>query len=331
MSLLEHARALSRDVFIYDLRDFDTLLGGLSLNAGVTNANFYAMAEIIIEISPPGPFFLQDENGETVAQDTQPLRPGRYFVVADGTVKQTTEVPLIRLRSFPTGSRVQAFTNEVRERDGGCAVSKTENRAKQFDFWKGFEAAHIFPLAYEKQWNDQGWSRQITILPTRRTHGTINSVQNGLLLRNDIHDLFDAYAFSINPDDGHKIVFFQPDNYHLSGTFLDARFLDDPRRPPDSLLRWHFRQAVLTNMRGAGEPNFEHDFPPGSDIMGEIRRGPKAAERMEFELFDRLAHHMDIYSEEQQADVDTDEDEHEVSTDEDEHDGNVSTSASSID
>jgi hypothetical protein len=84
-------------------------------------------------------------------------------------------------------------------------------------------------------------------------------------------------------------------------------------------------------MRGAGEPNFEHDFPPGSDIMGEIRRGPKAAERMEFELFDRLAHHMDIYSEEQQADVDTDEDEHEVSTDEDEHDGNVSTSASSID
>lgn len=42
-------------------------------------------------------------------------------------------------------------------------------------------------------------------------------------------------------------------------------------------------------MRGASEPIFESDFPPGSDIIGEIRIGPKAAERMEFELFSRLA------------------------------------------
>ena len=42
-------------------------------------------------------------------------------------------------------------------------------------------------------------------------------------------------------------------------------------------------------MRGAGEPIFEIDFPPGSDILGEIHEGPKAAERMEFELFNRFA------------------------------------------
>lgn len=42
-------------------------------------------------------------------------------------------------------------------------------------------------------------------------------------------------------------------------------------------------------MRGAGEPSFEIDFPPGSDMLGEIREGPKAAERMEFELFSRFA------------------------------------------
>ena len=42
-------------------------------------------------------------------------------------------------------------------------------------------------------------------------------------------------------------------------------------------------------MRGAGEPSFEIDFPPGSDMLREIREGPKAAERMEFELFSRLA------------------------------------------
>jgi hypothetical protein len=80
----------------------------------------------------------------------------------------------------------------------------------------------------------------------------------------------------------------------IAGTFLDRRLLDDPRRPADELLRWHFRQAVLTNMRGAGEPVFEHDFPPGSDILGDIRDGPRASERMEFELFSRLAVHMEL-------------------------------------
>jgi hypothetical protein len=51
---------------------------------------------------------------------------------------------------------------------------------------------------------------------------------------------------------------------------------------------------VLTNIKGAGEPDFELDFPPGSDIMGDIRNGPKAAERMEFEIFGRLAAHVEI-------------------------------------
>jgi hypothetical protein len=47
-------------------------------------------------------------------------------------------------------------------------------------------------------------------------------------------------------------------------------------------------------MREAGEPIYEHDYRPGSDIMGEFLAGPKAAERMEFELFHRLGHQMDI-------------------------------------
>ena len=56
-------------------------------------------------------------------------------------------------------------------------------------------------------------------------------------------------------------------------------------------------------MRGAGEPVFEHDFPPGSDIVGDILRGPKSAERMEFELFGRLAAQVEIgYPEAAQTD-----------------------------
>jgi hypothetical protein len=57
-------------------------------------------------------------------------------------------------------------------------------------------------------------------------------------------------------------------------------------------------------MKGAGEPIFEHDFPPGSDIVGDILRGPRSAERMEFELFGRLAAQVEIdYSEVVQAAV----------------------------
>lgn len=54
------------------------------------------------------------------------------------------------------------------------------------------------------------------------------------------------------------------------------------------LLYWHFRQAVLTNMRGAGEPVFEHDFLPGSVQITVIMRGPQPGARMVFELATRI-------------------------------------------
>jgi len=86
------------------------------------------------------------------------------------------------------------------------------------------------------------------------------------------------------------MVCFAPDldYYQIAGRHLDQKFLDNPLRPPDELLRWHFHQAVLTNIKGVGEPCLENCFPHGSDIMGEMSRGPKAAQRIEFELFSRL-------------------------------------------
>lgn len=79
------ARSRCRNAFIYDLRDLDVLLGGLVVTPGVTNANFYAMVEIIVIASSS--FFLQNDSGEEVLRDAQPMSPGNYFVVADGTVQ----------------------------------------------------------------------------------------------------------------------------------------------------------------------------------------------------------------------------------------------------
>ena len=47
-------------------------------------------------------------------------------------------------------------------------------------------------------------------------------------------------------------------------------------------------------MKGTGEPTFEHEFPPGSDIIGDSIKGSKAAGRMEFETSSRLAVHTEI-------------------------------------
>jgi hypothetical protein len=41
-------------------------------------------------------------------------------------------------------------------------------------------------------------------------------------------------------------------------------------------------------MRGAGEPVFEADFPPGTDMMETLRNEPCGKERFEMELEKRL-------------------------------------------
>ena len=79
------------------------------------------------------------------------------------------------------------------------------------------------------------------------------------------------------------------DDHDIACTYPDEIFVKDSKRPVDQVLRWYFRQAVLATMRGDGEPVFECDFPPGSDMVGEIMRGPKAGEWMEFELFTLVA------------------------------------------
>jgi hypothetical protein len=106
---------------------------------------------------------------------------------------------LLRTISLQTGTRTQAFRDAVRSRDRQCAISGEEVPSYGGEpFYMGFEAAHIFPLAHEGHWIDNNYDRWITIPPEKG--GVINSVQNGLLLRGDIYQLFDSYNLSINPD-----------------------------------------------------------------------------------------------------------------------------------
>ncbi|KAF8430276.1 hypothetical protein EV426DRAFT_12077 [Tirmania nivea] len=81
-------------------------------------------------------------------------------------------------------------------------------------------------------------------------------------------------------DDSYKVVVFDVDNLGVDGKILDVvcRDQSDPHGVSDELLRWHFRQSILANMRGAGEPVFEHDFV-GKDMVREISSGQYGQER----------------------------------------------------
>lgn len=119
--------------------------------------------------------------------------------------------------------------------------------------WTSLEAAHIFPLELQNTWNELGYS----------SISNINSAQNGLLLKRDLHAAFNQYLFSINPD----IISFAPDEDDIDGRVLDPVCWDpaNPDHVSDECLRWHYRQSILAKMRGVGEPILDVDFPPVMD------------------------------------------------------------------
>ena len=83
---------------------------------------------------------------------------------AIGSCTVTNEQWLVRTISS-TGTRV-AFRDAVRERDGRWVIAGEEAETDYGD-WCGFEAAHIFPLAYEEHWETHNYGRWITVPPVR--------------------------------------------------------------------------------------------------------------------------------------------------------------------
>jgi len=75
-----YSRAEGRNVHIFNANDPDTVLGGLILTNGVTNANLYAMVEIIVIVTSE--YFLRNEGNIKIEKDDHPLQPGKYDIVA---------------------------------------------------------------------------------------------------------------------------------------------------------------------------------------------------------------------------------------------------------
>ncbi|KAK9485373.1 HNH endonuclease-domain-containing protein [Lipomyces starkeyi] len=285
-------RARGREVHFYNVFSPAQALGGLRLNDTMTEKAFLSMLQILIIASQPYSVSLRG-TGVALTPTDNLLRPGDYDIIPNspgGTIFITDEHSILRVPSSTVTGRDERFRQRVRERDKKCVITGSVNSEADLDEWSGFEAAHIFPIAGETLWISNGFSRWITNRKDEHDTG-INSCQNGLLMLSNIHKKFDSYFISVNPDDDYKIISFsRGDPFHVAGRVLDlvCRAPNNEKSARDELLRWHFRQAVLANLRGAGEPSFETDFPPGSDMVGEILSGPQAAKRMEAELFSRL-------------------------------------------
>ncbi|PUU82630.1 HNH endonuclease-domain-containing protein [Tuber borchii] len=282
-------RSSRRNVHFYDAsKPASDALGGLIQNGSVTEANFLHMLGILLAV--PAPIYVRHRtSGTIIATTNNPLLIGSYDIYCDAVIKLTEEPWIYRINSSNISGHPDPFRDGIRARDGRCVISGVINPRARIT-WATFDAAHIFPLGAASLWTESDHGRLVTGIDDTIDITKINSCQNGLMLRKHIHGLFDQYLISVNPDDNYKITVFDDDLDSLDGRILDpiCRNPADPNPVSDDLLRWHFRQSVLANMRGVGEPIFESDFPTGIDMVEEIRLGPYAQERLESELASRL-------------------------------------------
>ncbi|PLB34562.1 HNH endonuclease signature motif containing protein [Aspergillus candidus] len=282
-------RSVYRNIHFYDGRT-KKQVGGLYQAGSLTEKNIlWMLGNVLLIVEEPWTLIHRD-SGRIVGPSDNPASHGNYDIHSSGSISVTDELWIPRLASHPISGRESSFTRGVRARDGKCVISGVPNPLSGAGIWAAYQAAHVFPLQYGNIWSANGFAHWITNMPNTDGSSTMNSVQNGLLMFAHIHSLFDQYLFSINPDDGYKIISFQPDFTNIDGKILDfvCRDPNNPDHVADEVLRWHFRQAVLGNMRGAGEPVFETDFPPGSDLMETLRKEPYGKERFEMELYRRL-------------------------------------------
>ncbi|KAG0133142.1 hypothetical protein HOY82DRAFT_641168 [Tuber indicum] len=242
-------------------------------NGSITEANFLDILGILLVVSG-GPLRVQERiSSHIVCRTEVPLEAGKYDIHCDASIQVNNELWIHRIYSHNFSRRDHTFRPRIRNRDRKCVISGIVNfeSSIQADNWAGFEAAHIFPLQHERYWIDNDYGRWITDMDETPRSSKINSSQNGILLRADV-------------------VVFDLDRFGLDGRILDpvCRSRADPHRASKKLLRWHFRQSVLANMRGAGEPIFEDDFQPESDPVGEILAALYAHGGSEFDIPVRL-------------------------------------------
>lgn len=251
----------SRNVWIVFATDLTSIQGGLYAADNLTQAQFLGMLQVAFTAKGGFNTYLYRTETPLTATD-KPLEHGFYTlspVIPGEEVSCSSTVYYLRAPSFPKTDQDFQFRDQVRERDGRCVITGRESVKDNANRWAGLEAVHAVPLPLAQVFRDLGF-------------GDINSPQNGLLLSSHTRRLWDSYSLAVNPSDGYRVQSFRPNSwaYHNKVLHPVCRQPNDPLRVMDVLLRWHFEQAVLCNVRG------DVDFPPlTTETPGETRHAPE--------------------------------------------------------
>ncbi|PUU80380.1 hypothetical protein B9Z19DRAFT_1100291 [Tuber borchii] len=265
-------RSLIRNVWFHETRSQEKTLRGPFQNGSITEGNFLDILGIVLVVQG-NPLQVQErESGHILSQTDIPLNKGVYDIYCDVSIKINNKPWIPRSITHYTGSRADRFCHQLRNRDRKCVISGLINPKVQIkaNNWLGFEPAHIFPPEQEGLWTLDDYGRSITDINDSFEIAKIDSCQNCFLLSSDIRQGFEQYLISVNPDDNYKIIVFDID---MLG--LEDRILDPLCRNPEGPHR-------------EGEPIFEHDFPPGHDIVEQILAVLYGQERFELEIASRL-------------------------------------------
>ncbi|KAM6490763.1 hypothetical protein JOM56_005131 [Amanita muscaria] len=242
----------------------------------------------------------RQEHGASCLPGPQIVQPGHYILLSTaGEPIAVGVVPTVARPRNPTHSSTPTHEHHYRARgrarDGKCLITglRTYSRLK---------VAHIFPRAHDAEWVRKGYPRKITDTADEAWMGgsiKIDSVQNVITLRSDLHDAWDNYEFGVDPNNNYRITAFTNGNADINGLHLQLDHIQDPTlRPLDELFTDHFMQGVYKHMRGTGELEWTYEeyddvFGSGSfDLSNRKIWGTRQGkERFELALADRLFDH----------------------------------------
>ncbi|KAF8274407.1 hypothetical protein EI94DRAFT_1653123 [Lactarius quietus] len=127
----------------------------------------------------------------------------------------------------------------------------------------------------------------------------IDSVQNVITLRSDLHDAWDNYEFGVDPANNYRITAFANGNADVNGLYLHLDHIQDPTlRPLDELFTDHFMQGLFKHMKGADQVGWTYEdyddaFGDGSFNLSNLKiwGTEEGGKHFELALADRLFDH----------------------------------------
>ncbi|KAG9037473.1 hypothetical protein FRB95_005412 [Tulasnella sp. JGI-2019a] len=253
-----------RNVTVWDPSELPPkVIAGCNQHGDISIATFYNWLQIIMVTNDSWHLFYTDEHGLQATQpdplnpkSTELLNPGHYIVLSirlqpiPVTLTSERYRPRTVSRDITGTNRTNAFRERVRARDQRCCVTGQLVCGMAL-----LTALQPYLRTHGLKWSALELSRCITDDANESDQGpdSINSIQNGLLMRADVHAFFDDYQFGIDPDDNYKITEFAFRGGELNGRQLfTAPHVGVKYRPSPELLREQFRQCILANVRGTG-------------------------------------------------------------------------------